>query len=173
MSEALFFLIDTVFGLVLSVFVLRAMLAFAGASHLHPISQAIDKLTRPVVLPLRRVIPNTGRIEWASLLVILVLECLQLVILSLLMGSPLSPGFILFYALRNTVRLILKAYFFAVIAEVILTWVQPFSPATLLLEELVDPLMRPVRRLIPPLGNIDLTPIPVIIVLQFLLILLP
>jgi YggT family protein len=173
MSEALHFLINAVFSVVASLFMLRLMLVLARVSYLHPATQAIDRLTRPLIVPLRRLLPNIGHIETASLVILLFAEALQLVALSLILPGSLSLGFLVVYALTGTLRLIIKAYFFALIAEIILSWVQPYSPATQLLKELVNPLMRPVRRLIPPVGNLDLSPIPVIIGLQFLLISIP
>ena len=156
MSNAGLFLVTTLFDLYLLVLVVRLILAYSRANYFNPVTQVIIKLTQPLVAPLRKVIPNYKGIEFATLLLIIVFEIIKILLI------------------RHTLKLILNTFFYAILIQVLLSWIQPGNtPATQLLSQITAPIMRPMHRLVPPIGGMDLSPIPALIILQLLVILLP
>lgn len=168
MSEILSLLTNGILSLIEYVIILRAMLVFAQFTWHHPIVQALDRVSGPLMTPLRRHIPNVKNIECASLVVICVIEALRIVLISLLsLGHILSPVDLLVFTLSGALRHILKAYFFAVLVY----WITPTGPASVVLTAIVEPILRPVRKYIPPIGGLDLTP--TLVLFGILLLLMP
>ena len=132
------------------------------------------QLTSPVLVPLRRVLPAIGRLDTASVVVVIALALLRVSMGSLLSGVGLPPWLLLIeVAALQLVRLVLWTYFFAIFLYAILSFIAPgtYSPAQALLSSLCEPVLRPFRRLIPPLANLDLSPLWAGILIQALLIL--
>lgn len=170
--DALLFLINTLFDLYLFVLILRALLAFAGVNYFDPITQLIIRLTAFIVHPLRRILPNYRRIEISTLIIILALELIKYTIISLLNFNTVSLTGLLILSFADTLKLILQTFFYAIILQALLSWVQPHSPLNVLLYKINAPIMRPMQRVIPSVGGIDITPIPVMILLQLLMIMI-
>ncbi|MCH8538194.1 MAG: YggT family protein [Alkalimonas sp.] len=173
MNNALFFLINTAFNLYLMVVVLRLWLQLARADFYNPFSQFIVKATNPLVLPLRKVIPSLGQLDTATLVLAwLVAVVKMLLIQQLFLGqvgisSALVAGLIIL--LKETLSLV----FWIVIIRAILSWFsQGRNPIEQVMHQLTEPLLRPIRRVIPPLGGLDLSVLVVLIGLQFIQILL-
>lgn len=173
MNNALFFLINTGFNLYLMVVVLRLWLQLARADFYNPFSQFIVKATNPLVLPLRKVIPSLGQLDTATLVLAwLVAVVKMLLIQQLFLGqigivSALVAGLIIL--LKETLSLV----FWIVIIRAILSWFsQGNNPIEQVMHQLTEPLLRPIRRVIPPLGGLDLSVLVVLIALQFIQILL-
>jgi|1185.fasta_scaffold339643_2 YggT family protein len=173
--EALIFIVRTLLQVLLvTVFLLRVLLPLARADTRNQLSQAVIRLTNPLVMPLRRVLPPVGKIDTASIVALLIVQAAATAILWLLTGTPFSLGIdvflrVMFITLLGTILLF---YTYAMLLYVLLSWVAPgtYSPAAALLERLCDPLLRPVRRIIPPIAGIDLSALFVIIGLQALYI---
>lgn len=174
--DALIYIVRSVLQVLLvTVFLLRFLLPLVRADARNPLSQAVLKVTNPLVLPLRRVIPPAGRIDTASLVALLLVQLATTAIVFLLMGFGLSqPAALLQSALLSLAVTVLQFYWFAILVYVILSWVAPgtYSPSASLLASLCEPLLRPVRRLIPPLAGLDLSAVFVLIALQALQILI-
>lgn len=174
--DALIFIVRSVLQVLLvTVFLLRFLLPLVRADARNPLSQAVIKLTNPLVLPLRRVIPPAGRIDTASLVALVLVQLVTTAIVFLLMGFGLSqPAALIQSALLSLAITVLQFYWFAILVYVILGWVAPgtYSPSASLLASLCEPLLRPVRRLIPPLAGLDLSAVFVLIALQALQILI-
>lgn len=173
MNNALFFLINTGFNLYLMVVVLRLWLQLARADFYNPFSQFIVKATNPLVLPLRKVIPSLGTLDTATLVLAwLVAVVKMLLIQQLFLGQigiipALVGGFIIL------IKESLSLLFWIVIIRAILSWFsQGRNPIELVMHQLTEPLLRPIRRVIPPLGGLDLSVLVVLIALQFIQILL-
>ena len=166
-GNAATFLIDTLFGLYILVVMLRFVLQWVRAPY-NQISQFIDKATQPPLRPVRQFVPDIGRISLASLLLMFVLQLLALWLIYNLGGA--SPGVVglAVLSIAKLLKLLLNVFFFAVIIQVIISWVNPgvYNPVTSLLHSLTEPLMVPARRLLPPMQGFDLSPIPVLIALQ-------
>ncbi|MDH3514747.1 MAG: YggT family protein [Gammaproteobacteria bacterium] len=172
--EASTLIVEVVFGLYILAVLLRFLFQLARADFYNPISQFLVALTNPLLKPLRRIIPGLFGIDLASLVLLLALKCLELFILSWLIARtpdllPLSLA-----AVLSLVRLVINVYFYAILLRVILSWFMPYgirqNPAGDLLVSLTEPLMRPARRLIPPVGGLDLSPIVALVGLQLMLL---
>lgn len=167
------FLINTLFNLYLAVLVVRLILAYARADYFNPITRFVINATQPIVKPVRAVLPNYAGIEFSTLVIIIVLEALKNVLISLLASG--IPGILplLIFSVRDTLLLVLNAFFYAIFFHAVLSWIQPgYSPLGQVLQQLSDPVMRPLRRLIPLVGGFDLTPIPALIIIELLIILI-
>ena len=171
LNTALLFLVNTLFDLYLLLLVIRLLLAFAGANYFNPIIQFIIKFTQPLVGPLRRMIPNRYGIEFSTLLIILVIEMVKFFLVGLLSIGMANILGLIVLAVADTLKLILNTYFFAILIQAILSWIQPYSPANQILAAMTTPIIRPLQRVIPPIGGFDITPIPALIILQLLIIL--
>ena len=175
MTEIGFLLVQTLFSLYLGVVILRLLLQLARADFYNPISQAMVKATNPLLLPLRRLIPPLGKVDTASLVLALIVQLIAMVSILLLFGAGL-PNIVtlLGWAVIGCVALTVNIYFFAIIINIILSWVAPGShhPAAVLLYQLTEPVMQPFRKLIPPMGGIDLSPILVFLSISVVQILL-
>lgn len=172
LTEAGILLVEVVFGLYLLAVLLRFLFQLTRADFYNPISQFLVAFTNPLLKPLRRLIPGLYGIDLASLVLLLVLKCVELYLLLLLGGVAVQWLPIVAAATVDLLRLTLNVYFFAILIRVILSWFMPYgihqNPAGSLLVSLTEPLLRPARRLIPPIGGLDLSPIAVIVVLQLM-----
>ncbi len=173
-GNAATFLIETLFGLYILVVMLRFILQWVRADFYNPVSQFIVKATQPPLQPLRRLIPGTRGVDLASVVLMFVLQFLALWLTFRLVGASPGPVGLAVYAVAELLRLLVNVFFFAVIIQVIISWVNPgaYNPVTSLLHSLTEPLMAPARRLMPPIQGFDLSPIPVLIALQLVKFLL-
>jgi len=175
LTNPIVFLVQTLFGLYITVVVIRFLLQWARADFYNPISQFVVKVTSPVLRPLRQLIPGYGGMDLASLCLAWLLKAVELALLAMLLGLDRSPLAALGWAVPGLIELVINIFLFGVLIRVILSWVNPdpYNPAVALLERLTDPVMRPAQRLVPPIGGIDLSPMLVMIglvLLQMLLI---
>lgn len=170
--DALLFLIQTIFDLYLFVLILRALLAFAGVHYFDPVTQLIIRCTDFIVKPLRRIIPNYRRIEISTLVIILSLELIKYCLIGFLNYHAVSVSGLLILSLADAFKLTLQTFLYAIILQVILSWVQPNSPVNMLLYKINAPIMRPIQRVIPLIGGIDISPIPAMMLLQLLMIMI-
>jgi len=175
MSAALFFVVKTLLDLYLIAYMLRFLLQWGRADFHNPLSQFILSITNPVVLPLRRVVPGWRGVDLSPLVALLLLQLLvTAALLFMATGAVVNAGMLLYYALLRIVVGIVRLYFFAILVYVILSWVSPghWNPLISVLHSLVQPVLRPVRRLVPAIGGLDLSPLFVLIGLQALLIMI-
>ena len=175
MSAAVFFIVRTLFELYILCFVLRLVLQMTRADFHNPLSQFIVRVTSPIVTPLRRVVPPLRGLDTATLIVLLLLEGLATWLLAWFAGISLTPGALLVLTLLRAAYTVVRMYVFAILIYAILSFVSPgtYNPITSVLASICEPLLRPVRRVIPTIGGLDLSPLFVIIGLQALLIALP
>jgi len=153
------FLITSLFGFAICVFLIRTLLIAVGAPFNEPVCRFVYAITNRVVTPLRRIVPRWRRVELASVLIALVLALLQLVLLTALLGVSLSIAGLLLRALIDTLDWLILIELVAIFAFCVLS----FFPSTRydsnfrLLMQFIDPVVRPFRRLLPPLGGFDLS----------------
>ena len=173
-SGALVYLIGTITDLYVTAILLRLLLQWVGADFYNPLSQFLIKITNPVLIPARRVIPSIGRLDTASVVVMLLLELAQLAIISQLTQAGFTIQFLLFFALKKLLIALLMTYFVLIIARVIISWFanQSRHPLIPLVYQLTEPVLRPFGKLVPPIGGVDLSPLFALIALRFLLLLL-
>ncbi|WP_299081028.1 YggT family protein [uncultured Paraglaciecola sp.] len=164
------FLIDFVFNIYLMVVLLRLWLQFARADFYNPFSQFIVKATQPIVAPMRRVIPSLGRLDTATLILALLVAGLKIVVLSLVLGHNNID--ILSIAILSCVIVIKEALtlvMYVLILRAIMSWVsQGRNPMEMVLGQLTEPMLAPIRRRMPDMGGLDLSVMVVIVLLLFL-----
>ena len=172
--NATVFLISTLFNLYLMVVLLRLWLQLARADFYNPFSQFVVKATHPIVGPMRRFLPSIGALDTATLLLAFIVAALKLVTLSMLFaGGMPNPIALVITALIDVVKEGFSLMFWVLILRAILSWVsQGRSPIEYVLHQLTEPLLSPIRKIIPPLGGLDLSVLVAIIALQFLQLLL-
>ncbi len=167
-SQALGLVIEVIFGLLIMVVLLRVMLQLVRANFFNPICQFLVKVTNPVLTPLRRIIPNWGRLDLGAVLVIFALQMIQIVILFSLSNLSGKPAGIAVLAVAEILDTVILVWIVAIFVRVLLSWFAPAapSPVTPLLYQLTEPLMAPAKRVMPDLGGIDLSPLVVLLLLQ-------
>ena len=169
------YLLQTVLGLYLLAVLLRFLLQVVKADFYNPVSLFVVRVTNPALKPLRRVIPGFGGFDLAALTLAVLLQIAAIVIQLLLLGySPGNPLMLIAWGLVGVLALLVKFYFFAILAMIIASWLAPgsYHPALLLLHQLVEPVMAPFRRILPPLGGLDLSPILVFVLINVVQILI-
>ena len=173
-ATAISYLVSTLISLYVTAVMLRLLLQWVRADFYNPVCQFLVKVTNPVLVPLRRVIPSIGRLDTASIVLMVVLETAAVWILSLMSTLSWTPAQISLVAAISLVAMLLWTFFILIIAMVILSWVgQRFHhPIVPLIYQLTDPVLRPIRKVIPPISGIDLSPLFALIVIRFLLILI-
>lgn len=177
LSNALIFLIETAFGLFVVALLLRFYLQWARASYRNPLSEFIHALTDFMVRPARRVIPGLWGLDLATFVLAWILQLLELVIVIQLRGHVFGPDAglafvsLLLLALVMLVKITLYILMAIIIFYVVLTWVSPHSPVMSLLNSLTRPLLRVFQRRIPPIGNVDMSPLLAVVIIQLLLML--
>ena len=175
LGDALNFLIRTLFDLYIIVVALRFLLQWVRADFYNPLSQFLVRATNPLLRPLRRIIPGYGGIDFASVILMLLLKAAEISILGLVAAGRIpAPLGLLVLSLAEVLRLLIYIFMFAIIIQVVLSWVNPgaYNPATVLIYRLTEPLLEPARRLIPPMGGLDFSPLVVLILLQLTIILI-
>lgn len=173
-SGALVYLISTITDLYVTAILLRLLLQWVKADFYNPLSQFLIKVTNPVLVPARRLVPSIGKLDTASVVVMLLLELIQLVMISLLSKTDYGFQFLLLFALQKLLVTLLLTYFVLIIARVLISWLasQSRHPLIPLVHQLTEPVLRPFSRFVPPLGGVDLSPLFALIALRFLLLLL-
>ena len=168
MLDALIFLLRTFADLYLLTFLLRFIMQWARANHYNPLSQVVFKVTNPLVVPARRLLPSVAGLDIPTLVVLIVLEVVVTFVLLRLVDLSLPIPRLLFYSLLRLISLVLWFYVGALIIYAVLSWfAQPSrNPMAMLLGQLVEPLLRPARRMLPPIGGFDLSVLLVIVLLQ-------
>ena len=170
--NAFLFLFTSIFDIYLFVLLIRLVLAWSGGSYQHPITQLIVTLTRFIIDPLRRFLPDVKGIETSTLAVILLVECIKFFLISCMtFGFPNLLG-VSILAFADALKLLLQAFFYGIILQALISFIQPQSPILFILNKLTAPILRPLQRLIPPINGFDISPIPALIVLQLLIIIL-
>lgn len=155
------FLIDTLVSLYIFALLLRFLFQWVDADYYNPISQFLIKITHPPLRMLRRFIPSIGRIDTASLVLMLGLQMLGGYLIFLLQDTSLTFPALTVWSFVQLLDLLFNVYFFAIIIRAVLSWVNPgsYNPAVSLLYSLTEPLLRSSRRFLPPIGGIDLSPL--------------
>jgi YggT family protein len=160
--EIALYLVQTAVGFYLLLVILRFLLQLARADFYNPVSQFVVKATNPLLRPLRRVIPGLWGLDLAAIVLALIIQMLGLHIMLALLGlGMVNPMQTLVWSAIAIMATITRFYFFSVLAGIILSWVAQgsYHPAVVLLQQVNEPVMRPLRRLLPPMGGLDFSPI--------------
>jgi len=170
-GDPFIFLIDTLFSIYIGIMYLRFILQQVGADFYNPISQFLVKATQPPVKIARRLIPPFGKIDTASLVLTLALILLKIFLLYVVIsGYPLNFVNLLTLLLHDFIELTFNIFIFSIFIQAILSWVNPDpgNPVSGILYSITYPVLRPIRKFIPPMGGLDLSALVALIGLTFL-----
>jgi len=173
--DALTFVLDSVLSLAVFAFLLRFLLPVVRADFRNPLSQAVLSLTNWLVLPLRRILPPMGRVDTASLVALVAMQLLATFLLFRLRVGALIPFVPLVIAgLTSLAISTIRLFQVLIFVYALLSFIAPgtYSPVAGLLSSLCEPLLRPLRRVLPVIGGLDFSPLVALIGLQALLILI-
>ncbi|MDN7138862.1 YggT family protein [Pseudidiomarina sp. 1ASP75-14] len=171
--ELMQFLITILFELFLMVVILRVWLQAARADFYNPVSQFVVKATNPLVLPLRKVIPMVGVWDLATIVLALLVSIGKFIALYAALGYPMIWADILLVGVLSAISQFLQLLFWIVIIRALLSWfAQGYNPMQAILVQLTEPFLAPIRRIIPPIGGLDLSVLVLVIGIQALRILI-
>jgi len=166
------YLVDTVFAFFVMLLLARFHFQWLRVPFRNPVGEFVLATTSWLVMPVRRVIPGLAGLDTATLLLAWLLQCLAIWIKAAIVGAEPSLLAIAGIALLDLLRLSLYLLVFAIIVQVIFSWINPYAPMAPVFNAMTAPFLRPLRRFIPPLGNVDLTPLVLLVLIQILLIVL-
>ena len=173
-NNILTFLVSTLFTLYISAVLIRIILAMVRADFYNPISQFIVTITNPLLIPLRKFLPSIGKIDTASWILTIALQMLLLVILFTLNNIQVSVDTLIITAIFKVLIILVSIFLYAVLIRAILSWFpspQMYqNPLFSILVAITEPIMRPVRRIIPAVGAFDLSALVAILILYSILI---
>lgn len=174
-NNAIFFLVTTLFDLAMWALLLRVLLQWVRADFYNPMSQLVWQTTRYPADWLRRIVPRWRNLDTSALLVLVVLATLYVWSVAALLGFGIGAASTLWFALLKLVVLTVNLYTFTLFIQAILSWLGPGvnNPASNVLWSLNEPILRPVRRIIPPMAGLDLAPLAVMLLLQVVSRLIP
>lgn len=167
-TQALLFLIETLFTLITALFILCFWMQAARIGYRSALARFVVKTTQPLLEPLRRVIPNIAGQDTASAVAAVIFSLLKLMSLSLvLFGYTPNPLALILGAVLGVVLLAIKMAIWLIIGQAVMSWFSPYdNPLYATLYALTEPLLRPIRQMLPLFGGFDLSPIVAIIILQ-------
>lgn len=175
LTGALIFLIQTVFGLFTITLLLRFYLQCVRSSYRNPLAEFLNAVTDFAVLPARRVIPGLWGLDLATLLLAWLSQLIEILIVAQIKGylseSATAAGLagLALLSVILVLKLSLYIVMVTVVIQAVLSWINPYSPVAPLLNSMTRPFLRIFQRMIPPIGNVDLSPLFVIIACQLLL----
>lgn len=163
-------IISTIFSIYILAVMLRFILQWARADFYNPLSQLLVKITNPPLKPLRRFIPGWGGIDFAAIILMIVLKVIEIGLTSLIKGVSASVGIIILTAVSELIGLAIMLFIVLIIVSVVLSWIGQGNqnPMVGLVQQMTEPVLSPFRKIIPPLGGIDLSPILAIVSLQII-----
>ena len=177
LSNALIFLIQTAFGLFVVALLLRFYMQWVRAPYRNPLSEFLQALTDFIVRPARRVVPGLWGLDLATLVLAWLIQLAEIVIVMQLRGLDSGPdagaafAWLVLLALVVLAKTGLYMLLVIIVLQVLLSWLAPGSPVMPLLNSLTRPVLRGFQRRIPPIGNVDLSPLIALVVIQLLLML--
>ena len=166
------YLVDTVFAFFVLLLLARFHFQWLRVPFRNPVGEFVLATTSWIVMPVRRVIPGLAGLDLATLLLAFALQCLAIWIKAAIVGVEPALAAVLGIAALDLLRYSLYILVFAILVQVLLSWINPYAPMAPVFNAMTAPFLRPLRRFIPPLGGVDLTPLVLLIVIQIILIVL-
>ena len=167
------FLVETIFNLYIMVILLRFFLQLFRADFYNPLSQFVVRVTNPILKPLRQIIPGIGGIDISSLTFAFAVSLIKLLLIyGVLLGAFPSFARLIILGLADLLTQAFDLLFYMILVRVLMSWINPglHNPIVAVIYQLTEPLMAPVRRILPPLGGLDLSPILLLLGLRFIII---
>lgn len=171
LAQIAIYIISTLGTLYVSLVLLRFLAQVVRADYYNPLSKALVKYTNPLLVPLRKIIPGFFGVDWAALVLALILQSILFQIVLVIAGYGfINVALLLLWAAVALLGLLVTFYYWGTIIMIIASWVAPQShnPALRLLQQIIDPVMAPFRKILPPLGVLDLSPIIFFMVLHII-----
>ena len=169
LAQIAIYIISSLGSIYLTFVVLRFLLQLFRADYYNPISKTIVKVTNPLLIPLRKIIPGFFGIDFAGIVLALLVQALIIQIICSIAGLGwLNPLLLLSWSFLGVLGLLLSLYYWGILIIIIASWIAPFSshPALTLLREIIEPVMAPFRKILPSMGGLDLSPMIVIMILH-------
>jgi YggT family protein len=163
------FLIETLFDLYVFIIILRMLLQLIHADYRNPLAQFSIKFTQPLLTPLHKFIPHYKNLDLAVVSLAIIFSMLKFITLSLVSFYQFpNIGMVFLLSIIDIVQKIIMLYFYAIIARVIMSWLAPMqqSPILFIINRLVEPLLRPIRKIVPLIAGLDLSPLVALILLK-------
>ena len=170
LNSIVLMVVQTIASLLAALCLLRAYMQWHGVrmGMGNAVAPWVMGLTDWMVLPLRRILPKVGRIDLGSVLAAFALMLVQGLIIALLFGMGLNPVSLLLGALMDTLGLILSSLFWLLVIGIVVSWLRVDESTVYWIQSLVEPLLRPVRRVLPTVGGLDLSPMVLILLIKVL-----
>ncbi len=171
LAQIAIYVISTLGTLYVSLVLLRFLAQVVRADYYNPLSKALVKYTNPLLVPLRKIIPGFFGIDWAALVLALVLQTILFEVVLVIAGyGMVNVALVILWAAVALLGLLVTFYYWGTIIMIIASWIAPQShnPALRLLNQIIDPVMAPFRKILPPLGVLDLSPIIFFMVLHII-----
>ncbi len=170
LANPLEFLITTLISLYILAIMLRFLLGMVRADFYNPVSQFLVRITNPLLVPMRKVLPGIGKLDTSAIVLMLLLQIASVLIMVSLRGASVPALMLPVYAVGELVLLLINVLLVAIIVQVVVSWVNPgtYNPVNSLLYSLTSPLLKPIQRILPSMSGIDLSPLFAIIGLQVL-----
>jgi len=175
-NNLLVFLVDILISMYVGALLLRVLLAYTRADFYNPISQFLVSITNPALIPLRKIIPSIGNIDSAIWILIIILQGVRIYSLARLNGLELPLSTLLIASTLQVISTMLNILIYAILIRAILSWFQsPYqqeNPLAAIVYSITEPLLRPARKILPPVNMIDLSAFFVILILYCLQIII-
>ena len=171
LSDAALFLVETILGIYILLVLFRFLLQLTRADFYNPISQFIVRATNPPLVRLRRFIPGLLGIDLAALVLLIAMEALRISLTALLLGHNPKIAGVIFLSLGELAKLAAYTFIFSIFIRALLSWFSngPRNPISQLLHSFTDPILHPIRRILPATGGVDLSPIVAFILMMIVL----
>jgi len=161
------FLLQFIVGLIIFALMLRFLLRATYADWNHPIVQFIAKVTNPLCAPINKAMPAKGRWDWSAVITAVIIQALFVIAIGFLTDRNFGVPFIVLASTTEIANQLLDMMFWLIIIQAVLSWISPGNnPNTVIFDQLTQPILAPFRRLVPPMGGIDLTPIVAILAIK-------
>lgn len=171
--EAINYLLKFVLDTLVMVLIFRVWLQIVKADFYNPLSQFIVKVTNPLVIPLRRVIPGFAGLDIATIVLILLVSSSKFIIIPLLNGGPFEPLTALYLGVLFSIKQVGFLLFIVMLVMAVMSWVvQGYNPTQMIFHQLSEPFLTPIRRIVPNIGGLDLSVLIAFLLLNVLNILL-
>jgi len=171
--QAINFLLDFAFDALLMILILRVWLQLVRADFYNPLSQFIVKVSNPLVIPFRKFIPGLGGIDLATLVLAFIVATLKFILIPVLNGGGVDIVSALFLGLLYLIKEAGFLLFIVMLVMALMSWVvQGYNPTQALFQQLTDPVLRPIRNIVPAVGGLDLSILVAFLLLNVINILL-